>query len=251
MNEAMEAEFGTVAGWTADLAVELGPEYYLPAACRGSGSPSALQWLIDHLKLSRADRMLDCGAGLGGPAAFAVQQTGSEVVLTDPEFLACSAAVRLFDLAAVQADSELPLADHSFDVVWSLGVLCTVADQSALLAELRRVLTDNGRLGLLVFVAPAGSVSNQPQGNNFPSPAGLASLLAGAGFFVEATVPVTELGPAPRDWTERAEQVEATLARRHSGDPKWERASRQSELIGELLKSGEVAGTLVIARPRL
>ena len=50
---------------------------------------------------------------------------------------------------------------------------------------------------------------------------------------------VTELGPAPRDWTERAEQVEATLARRHTGDPKWERASRQSELIGDLLKSGD------------
>ena len=250
MNEAMEAEFDTVAGWTADVAGELGPDFYLPAACRGSGSPSALQWLMDHLKLSRTDRMLDCGAGLGGPAAFALRQTGSEMVLTDPEALACRSAVRLFDLPAVQAGSQLPFAAHSFDVAWSLGVLCTVADQSVLLAELRRVLTDDGRLGLLVFVRTVASVSNQPEGNNFPSPAGLASLLAGAGFFIEATVPVTELGATPQDWTERADQVEATLAQRHSGDPQWERANRQSELIGDLLKSGEVLGTLVIARPR-
>jgi len=250
VNEEMEAEFDTVAGWTADVAIELGAEFYLPAACRGSGSPSALQWLINQLKLRRTDRMLDCGAGLGGPAAFAVQQTGAEMVLTDPEALACRAAVRLFDLPAIQAGSELPFAAHSFDVAWSLGVLCTVADQSALLGELRRVLTHDGRLGLLVFVVTAASVSNQPQGNNFPSPGGLASLLDGAGFFIESTVPVAELERTPQDWTERADRVEAVLAQRHSGDPKWESANRQSELIGNLLKSGEVVGTLVFARPR-
>jgi SAM-dependent methyltransferase len=251
MNEAMDAEFDTVAGWTADVAIELGQEFYLPAACRGSGSPSALQWLIDHLALSRTDRMLDCGAGLGGPAAFAVQRTGAEVVLTDPEFLACRSAVRLFDLPALQAASELPFAAHSFDVAWSLGVLCTVSDQPALLAEMRRVLTDDGRIGLLVFVAAASSVPNQPEGNNFPSVAGLPGLIADAGFRIEATVPVTELGSPPQDWAERADHVEAVVARRHKGDPKWERANRQSELMGDLLKSGEVAGTLVIARARL
>ncbi len=247
----MDAEFDTVAGWTADVAIELGPEFHLPAACRGSGSPSALQWLIDHLKLSRTDRMLDCGAGLGGPAAFAVQRTGVDVVLTDPEFLACRAAVRLFDLPTLQAASDLPFAAHSFDVAWSLGVLCTVPDQPALLAELRRVLSDDGRLGLLVFVVTTPSVSNQPEGNNFPSPAGLAALVADAGFVIEETVLVNDLGSPPRDWTERADQVEAALARLHSDDQDWERANRQSELMGDLLKSGDVVGTLVIARPRL
>jgi hypothetical protein len=38
----MEAEFDTVAGWTAQVAAGLGPEYYVPAGCRGSGLPAAL-----------------------------------------------------------------------------------------------------------------------------------------------------------------------------------------------------------------
>ena len=52
MSEAMEAEFDTVAEWKAQVAEELGPEYYVPAACRGSGSPAALDWLIDRMGLA-------------------------------------------------------------------------------------------------------------------------------------------------------------------------------------------------------
>ena len=32
MTDAMEAEFDTVAEWTAQVAAELGPHYHLPAA---------------------------------------------------------------------------------------------------------------------------------------------------------------------------------------------------------------------------
>ena len=66
----MDAEFDTVAEWTAQVAVKLGPDFYVPAACRGSGSPAALDWLIDHMRLVPGDRLLDCGAGTGGPAAY-------------------------------------------------------------------------------------------------------------------------------------------------------------------------------------
>ncbi len=44
MDEAMEAEFDTVAEWTAQVAIDLGPEYFIPAGCRGSGQPAALDW---------------------------------------------------------------------------------------------------------------------------------------------------------------------------------------------------------------
>ena len=43
MIEPMRAEFDTVAYWTAEVAVELGPEYFIPAACRGSSSPATLR----------------------------------------------------------------------------------------------------------------------------------------------------------------------------------------------------------------
>src|SRR4051812_49569428 len=69
-SEAMEAEFGTVAGWTADAVRALGPEYAVPAGCRGSGSEGALRWLADRLDLAPGTRVLDDGAGVGGPAGW-------------------------------------------------------------------------------------------------------------------------------------------------------------------------------------
>ena len=74
---AMEAEFDTVARWTAEAVGLLGPEYALPAACRGSGSPAALAWLCAALDLQPGTTLLDVGAGVGGPAAFAAERHGA------------------------------------------------------------------------------------------------------------------------------------------------------------------------------
>lgn len=163
VDDPLKAEFDTVAEWTADVAVDLGPDYFLPAACRGSGSPSTLRWFVDRLGLTAADRMLDCGAGVGGPAAFAAQESGVAPILSEPEAGACRASQRLFGFPVVQAASDLPFATASFDVTWALGVLCTVPDQPCLLRELHRVLRPDGRLGLLVFVARSLPLSDQPR----------------------------------------------------------------------------------------
>ena len=159
----MSAEFDTVAAWTSEVALDLGAEYFLPAACRGSASPGALRWLLERLDPGAETRMLDCGAGVGGPAAFAAAEVGVTPVLSEPESGACRAARRLFGLPVVQAGSALPFVSSAFDVIWSLGVLCTVADQSAFLAELRRVLAPDGRLGLLVFVAKTARFRTSPR----------------------------------------------------------------------------------------
>ena len=67
----MEAEFDTAAEWTARVAADLGPEYYIAAACRGSGQPAVLDWLLERLGPRPGQLMIDVGAGLGGPAARA------------------------------------------------------------------------------------------------------------------------------------------------------------------------------------
>jgi SAM-dependent methyltransferase len=249
MNDAMKAEFDTVAEWTADVAVDLGPDYYLPAGCRGSGSPGSLRWLIQRLEISSVDRMLDCGAGVGGPAAFVAAEVGLAPVLSEPEAGACRAARRLFGMPVVQAASELPFVSGSFDVVWSLGVLCTVADQDVLLSELRRVLSDEGRLGLLVFVARELPLSKQPSGNHFPTDPGLRALLADAGLRIRDSATVSDFAGSPTSWRERAAAVEAELERRHGDDPTWRTAATQSELIGGLLTDQELVGTLIVATP--
>jgi SAM-dependent methyltransferase len=249
LDNPMKAEFDTVAEWTADVAFTLGPEYYLPAGCRGSGSPSSLRWLIDRLALSSGDRMLDCGAGVGGPAEFAAQESGVVPVLSEPEAGACRAAQRLFGFPVVRAASELPFATASFDVAWSLGVLCTVPDQLHLLRELHRVLRPDGRLGLLVFVARSLPLSDQPAGNDFPTEDRLRTLLGDAHLRIENSATMLDFAASPDLWQDRADAVEAELDRRHHHDPVWQTAVRQSQLIGSLLDKGELVGTLVIARP--
>lgn len=248
MNDAMAAEFDTVAAWTADAAADLGPDYYLPAGCRGSGSPGALRWFLDQLSITPEDRMLDCGAGVGGPGGFARAEVGVVPVLTDPEAGACQAAARLFGLPVVQAASELPFRSGAFDVAWSLGVLCTVPDQPLLLTELRRVLRPGGRLGLLVFVAQTVPLSDQPEGNNFPTEDGLRTLLDDAGFTVANSAKTTEFAATPELWQERADAVEQELERRHGDDPIWQTAAQQSAIIGRLLGDGELVGTMIVAR---
>ena len=247
MDDAMQAEFDTVAAWTADVALDLGPEYFLPAACRGSGSPSTLQWLIQRLAIRATDLMLDCGAGVGGPAAFAADATAVAPILTEPEAGACRAARRLFGAPVLQAATELPLRSGAFDVAWSLGVLCTVTDQPLLLRELHRVLKPAGRLGLLVFVANGELPRERPTGNDFPSWDRLLELLADAGFQVDHAATESDPGAAPADWLQRADAVHEELERRHGDDDRWRQAAAQSELIGGLLARRQVVGTALVA----
>jgi SAM-dependent methyltransferase len=248
--EAMQAEFDTVAEWTAEVALDLGPDYHLPAGCRGSGSPGVLHWFIDRLGMTQRSRMLDCGAGVGGPAAFAAAEAGVRPILTEPEPGACRAAQRLFGLPVLQAGSEIPFRAAAFDLVWSLGVLCTVPDQDHFLAELRRVLAPDGQLGLLVFVAETTPLPEQPAGNNFPTQQQLYARLERAGLVVTSSGSASEFPGRPAFWDEQTAAVENELARRHDQDPAWQLAAEQSKIIGRLLTSGDLVGTMIIARPR-
>jgi len=250
MNDAMQAEFDTVARWTAEVALDLGLDYRIPAACRGSGSPATLRWLIERLAITSADTMLDCGAGVGGPAAFAAELTGVAPLLSEPEGGACWAARRMFGLSGVRAASELPFRSETFTVAWSLGVLCTVSDQLQLLRELRRVLTPEGRLGLLVFVADRELPREAPEGNNFPRWERLLELLTAAGFAVEAAATEADFAAAPDDWQQRTDAVHDELDRRHHDDERWLAATEQSGLIGNLLTQRSVNATMIIASPQ-
>jgi len=241
--EEMSAEFGTVGGWTSDVIRQLGSEYAIPAACRGSGSPAALRWLGDRLGFSPSQRILDCGAGLGGPAAFAAAEFGVRPVLAEPMPEACRAAVRLFGLPAVAAAGQhLPFGTDSFSAAWSLGVLCTISDKLAALTELRRVLRPGGRLGLIVYLQASAELPCVPAGNRFPSQAELADLLRRSGFTVRDEQPLAELTEVPDGWQRRADEVQRALDAAHSGQPHWEEARKQQECMALLLARGHVRG---------
>jgi SAM-dependent methyltransferase len=249
VTDAMQAEFGTVAEWTAQVAADLGPEYHVPAGCRGSGSPAAMGWLIEHMELTPGDLFLDSGAGVGGPAAYAAQSRSALPVLVEPEAGACRAATDLFGYPVVRADgSKLPMADSTFDAAWSLGVLCTTTDQLAMLSELRRTVRPGGRIGVLTFVAHRRVPRNLLEGNHFPTVDELLELVRGSSLYVQQRLCTAELPAIPETWNVRVEAVARLLADRHGHTRAWQLAEQQSNRIGRLLEEGTLTGELLVLR---
>ncbi|OBA63095.1 SAM-dependent methyltransferase [Mycobacterium sp. 1100029.7] len=245
----MEAEFDTVAEWTAQVAADLGPHYHVPAGCRGSGSPAALDWLIDHMGLRDGDRLLDSGAGVGGPAAYAAQSRSVRPVLVEPEVGACRAAAKLFDHPVVCGDgAALPWGDESFDAAWALGVLCTTPDQLAVLEELRRTVRPGGAVGLLAFVAHDEEAGKRLDGNHFPTTDGLLVLIDRSGLQVEQWTGTSGLPAIPEEWNQRVDAVEKALSDRYGHTKTWRLAERQSSAIGDLLSDGKLTGELLVLR---
>jgi len=247
VSEASEAEFDTVAEWTARVATDLGPRYHLPAACRGSGSPPGLDWLIAQMRLRNGDTLLDCGAGVGGPAAYAAQSVSVNPVLVEPEAGACRAARVLFDFPVIQAlGSALPVADKSVDAAWALGVLCTMPDQLTLLTEMRRTVRHGGRIGLLVFMAHDHEASDRLESNHFPTRAELTELIEGADLHIESWRSTVDLPEIPQEWNDRVDVVTEELKIRYAHTNEWQLAERQSSAISEMLRDHAITGEMLV-----
>ncbi|MFW3170073.1 class I SAM-dependent methyltransferase [Geodermatophilus sp. CPCC 206100] len=246
-SEAMESEFGTVAGWTEEAVRALGPEYAVPAGCRGSGGEGVLRWLTERLDLAPGSTVLDDGAGVGGPAGWLAAERGVRVVCAEPMHEAARASRRLFGLPALAALAQaLPFADGTFDAAWCLGVLCTTTEKAAALAELRRVLRPGARVGLLVFLADRPLPPPLPEGNDFPTEDEVRRLLDAAGLRLQDTAPA-DLGDSPPEWSERADAVDDEVARRHGDDPRFQQAREQYKRVGRLLSDGALRPWLGVA----
>lgn len=246
---AMVAEFDDIAGWTADAVEQLEERYAIPAACRGSANPAALAWLAEACELRAGSRLLDVGAGVGGPAAWAAERFGVRPILLEPMPTACRAAARLFGLPVVSADGgRIPLRAESVDAAWCLGVLDTLQNKGAVLREIHRVLPPGAPLRLLVVVARDSELLPTPEGNLFPTRRGLAELLDGTGF--DLVEQIDRPGDAPLSWTRRVERVAAAVADSHRADRAHALAVHQSKSFTRLFASGQISLQLVHATRR-
>lgn len=249
--DPQESEFGTVAGWTAEALLDLDDQARIVGACRGSGSPAALAWLAESTGIGEGTTLLDVGAGLGGPLAWARDHYDVRPVAAEPMELAVAGSVRLFGLDALVARADaLPFHGSSAEVVWCLAALDTMEQPLAALSETRRVLADDGRLGVLAYVAN-GPIDDEdvPEGNHFPTAAELDDLLERAGFVVVDRVEGSTLPDAPVEWTETQDALDRTLRDRHGDDPRWSVATDQEQQFAALLDRGAVRVVLLRADP--
>ncbi|WP_350275449.1 class I SAM-dependent methyltransferase [Kribbella sp. HUAS MG21] len=245
----MVAEFDDVAAWTAEAVEQLGVEHAIPAACRGSSSPAALAWLAEACELSPGARLLDVGAGSGGPAAWAAKRFGVRPILLEPMPSAGRAASRLFGLPVVTADGRhIPLANQSVEVAWCLGVLCTVADKVTLLSEIHRVLVPGASLGLLVVVAGDRAIERPPEGNHFPTQAVLEEVLDRSGF--DLVEQIERPAAVPLSWVRRSAEVTAHISARYHSHPAYSMVSSQDRRLHQLLTSGYLSLQLLHAAKR-
>lgn len=249
LSDAHQSEFGSVAGWTAAALAGVDRASAVASACKGSASPAALAWLGECLALEPEHTILDVGAGLGGPAAWFADRFGVSALLVEPMHEALHGAAALFGHRGCTASAtDLPFRSGGADRVLVLGVLDTLPDPAAALAEMRRVTANDGRLGLLAYVAqgeiPAGRV---PEGNRFPTVDELLADLDAACFAVIDRTDAATLPPAPLDWRVRQDRTATVIADRHGGDEQMVVAERQADRFAELLSDGLVGAVLVHA----
>jgi ubiquinone/menaquinone biosynthesis C-methylase UbiE len=111
---------------------------------------ASIRETLKRMEVRAHERVLDVGCGTGALLAALAErapEAGLSGIDLSPEMLKV-ARLRLGERAELhQARAErLPFADNGFDLVVSTSVLHYLADASAALLEMRRVLKPGGRL---------------------------------------------------------------------------------------------------------
>jgi ubiquinone/menaquinone biosynthesis C-methylase UbiE len=155
--------------------------------------------LAELANITPGQRVVDVGAGIGGPARALARHFDVHVTAVDPTDRFAKLARTLTARAGlservtvVHADGMLlPFPDASFDVAWTQAVWQSVEDKHALATEIRRVLTRDGRLAMfelvgdgrdLYFPVPWGDSSAD---SFVPTEPDLRTILETTGFHVD------------------------------------------------------------------
>src|SRR5689334_11624245 len=133
------------------------------------GRPATMA-LADLAGIERGAKVIDVGAGLGGPARFLADRFGVRVTAVEPTKRfrdACAELTRRAGLAELVRTvdgtaTDLPAADASMDVAWMQAVAISVADKRTMARELRRVLRPGGRLAFFDSFARSGEELHFP-----------------------------------------------------------------------------------------
>ena len=148
-----------------DLFAPLPRHYDRVAAVLSFGQdPRWRKTMVEAIKATREQRVLDVATGTGLVAQSLVRRYGCRVVGLDqsPQMLAAAQARVITDklledrVTLVQGEAErLPFADEEFDHLTFTYLLRYVDDPRATMAELARAVKPGGRVASLEFAVPS------------------------------------------------------------------------------------------------
>ena len=130
----------------------------------------ATEDMADRLPVSAADRILDIGSGLGGPARYMARRFGCRISGIDLTAEFCEVArlltarLGLEDRVSFDEGDALamPFEDAAFDGAYSMNVSMNIADKRALYREIARVLKPGARLCLSEVAQGPGGEPEYP-----------------------------------------------------------------------------------------
>ena len=153
--------------------------------------------LAAAVDISAADRVLDVGGGIGGPARQLAMRFGCHVTVVDLTAEYCAVGEQLTvwtglsdRVSFVQASAlEMPIADATFDVAWTQHASMNIADKAGLYREIARVVRPGGRFAFFDMLAgPSQPIhfpvpwATDPSFSFLVPPAETRALITRAGF---------------------------------------------------------------------
>ncbi|MBV9796052.1 MAG: methyltransferase domain-containing protein [Actinobacteria bacterium] len=184
------------------------------------GGAEATDLLIAGLGLTAGDRVLDVGAGFGGPARQVARRTGARVTGIDitPAYVDAAreltARTGLGDLAGFRvADVATFEPGPLFGAAFTMHVQMNVADKAAWFAQIARCLAPGARLAVWEICQP------RPADLPWPMPwslDGTDSFVVTAGSLRAA---IEQGGFTTTEWVNETAWVQAWITRTFAGGP--------------------------------